>query len=80
MQFGAGYRQNHGRWVELGDDMVGYRSNLRNPPLYRAIDGMQQDARLGEPALESGLHSAQFLAIGLALAAGLGLYLTIRNS
>jgi hypothetical protein len=79
MQFGAGYRQNHGRWVELGDP-VGYRSNLRNPPLYRAIDEMQQGARLGEPALEAGLHSAQFLAIGLAAAAGLGLYLTLRKS
>ena len=75
---GRGYRQNHGRWVELNG--FGYRSNLRNPPLYRAIDEMGQGARFGEPALESGLRHAQILAIGLAAAAGLGLYLTLRNS
>ena len=75
---GRGYRQNHGRWVEL--DGYGYRSNLRNPPLYRAIDVMAQDARFGEPALESGMAHAQVVAIGMAAAAVLGLYLTLRRS
>jgi hypothetical protein len=76
---GRGYQQNHGRWVELGDP-VGSRSNLRNPPLYRAIDEMQQGARFGESAVESGLGHAQVMAIGLAAAAVLGLYLTLRKS
>jgi len=74
-ELGRGYRQNHGRWVELGDP-VGYRSDIRNPTLHYATREAMQAAVMGAAGKEISLLTA----LGLAAAAGLGVYFAMRKA
>jgi hypothetical protein len=74
-ELGRGYRQNHGRWVEL-DGFVGYRSDIRNPTLHYATSEAMQAAVMG-----AAMEGVSLLtALGLAAAAGLGVYFAMRKA